>query len=335
VEVASVEPAGAVEPADEDGLSAGDCFQVDDGGEPLFMLPCGLVTHNCRLRLDVSELLKRGNGLFGSAEQTGSLGVVTINLARLGYLHAGDEEGLYEELDRLIDLAKTSLEIKRETVQGLIDSGFLPYTRRYLGTLRNHFSTIGVNGGNEMVRNFTHDEYDITDPRGHAMAVRLMEHVRARMVELQTETNHMYNIEASPGEGCCHRFAREDRKRYPDIIQAGPPDAPYYTNSTQLPVDYTTDPFKALAEQEDLQTMYTGGTVLHLYMGERIESPEVCKRLVRRCLENFREPYITITPTFSVCPKHGYIPGEHRFCPLCDAEVAAQRRAERDRAARP
>lgn len=281
----------------------------------------------CRLRLDLTELLKRGNGLFGSAEQTGSIGVVTINLPRLGYKHAGDEKGLYEELDRLMGLAKTSLELKRAKVQELIDSGFLPYTKRYLGTTRNHFSTIGVNGGNEMVRNFTHDHDDVTTPEGHALMVRVLEHMRGKMIEFQEETGHMYNLEATPGESTTRRFSHLDKERYPGILQSGRPGSPFYTNSTQLPVDYTDDPFKALDEQEDLQTMYTGGTVLHLYIGERIDSVEACKQLVRRSLENFREPYITITPTFSICPKHGYIAGEHRFCPLCDEEIAQAKRA--------
>jgi anaerobic ribonucleoside-triphosphate reductase len=280
----------------------------------------------CRLQLDLRELLKRGNGLFGSAEQTGSIGVVTINMARLGYKHKGDEEGLLAELDQLLSLARTSLELKRKEIQRLIDAGLFPYTRRYLGTLRNHFSTIGVNGMNEMVRNFTDDAHDITDPFGHQMALDVLDHVRARMVEFQEETGHMYNLEATPAEGTTYRFAREDLKRYPDILQAGTPEEPYYTNSSQLPVGYTTDPFKALAEQEDLQKKYTGGTVLHLYMGERISSSEACKQLVRRSLERFRLPYITITPTFSICPKHGYIAGEHEFCPICDEEIAKRKR---------
>ena len=280
----------------------------------------------CRLQLDLRELLKRGNGLFGSAEQTGSIGVVTINMARLGYKHKHDEEALLEELDYLLVLAKTSLELKRKEIQRLIDAGLFPYTKRYLGTLRNHFSTIGVNGMNEMVRNFCGDVYDITHPEGRAMVIRVLDHVREKMVEFQEETGHMYNLEATPAEGTTYRFAREDKKRYPDIIQAGTPAEPYYTNSSQLPVGYTTDPFQALGEQEELQKKYTGGTVLHLYMGERVSSSEACKQLVKRSLENFRLPYITVTPTFSICPKHGYIAGEHAYCPLCDEELAMAKR---------
>lgn len=281
----------------------------------------------CRLQLDLRELLKRGNGLFGSAEQTGSIGVVTMNMARLGFKHRGDEQALLDELDYLLVLAKTSLELKRKEIQRLIDSGLFPYTKRYLGTLRNHFSTIGVNGMNEMIRNYSNDAYDITVPEGREMAIRILDHVRRKMVEFQEETGHMYNLEATPAEGTTYRFAREDLKRYEGIIQAGTAEEPYYTNSSQLPVGYTTDPFQALAEQEELQKKYTGGTVLHLYMGERISSAEACKQLVRRSLENFRLPYITVTPTFSICPKHGYIVGEHAYCPICDEELAQAKRA--------
>jgi ribonucleoside-triphosphate reductase len=280
----------------------------------------------CRLQLDLRELLKRGNGLFGSAEQTGSVGVVTINCARLGYLYANDEIGLYERIDELLGHAKDSLEVKRKVIQRLIDQGLFPYTKRYLGTLRNHFSTIGVNGINEMIRNFTAGNDDITTAYGHAFAVRLLDHLRARIVAFQEETGHMYNLEAAPAEGTTYRFAKEDRKRWPDILQAGIPETPYYTNSSQLPVGFTDDPFEALTRQEELQTKYTGGTVLHLYMSERISSPEACKALVRRSLERFRLPYITVTPTFSICPRHGYLAGEHEFCPRCDEEKLAEKR---------
>lgn len=280
----------------------------------------------CRLQLDLTELLKRGNGLFGSAEQTGSLGVVTINCARLGHLHKGDEAGLMRRLDELLEIARTSLEIKRKVIQQLMDDGLFPYTKRYLGTLRNHFSTIGINGVNEMIRNFSDDAEDITTEAGHALAVRLLDHVRTRAVAFQEETGHMYNLEATPAEGTTYRFAREDRKRFPDIVQAGTEDHPYYTNSSQLPAGFTSDPFEALARQEDLQKKYTGGTVLHLYMGEQVSSAKACKKLVRRSLENFRLPYITVTPTFSICPKHGYIAGAHEFCPICDAERITEKR---------
>ena len=209
-----------------------------------------------------------------------------------------------------------------------MDQGLFPYTRRYLGTLRNHFSTIGVNGINEMIRNFTQDEEDITTEAGHAFAAKVLDFIRDKMVMFQEETGHMYNLEATPAEGTTYRFAKEDKKRFPKILQAGTPDHPYYTNSSQLPVSYTDDPFEALERQEDLQKKYTGGTVLHLYMNEAISSPELCRDIVRRALTRFRLPYITITPTFSVCPKHGYIPGNHEFCPKCDAELIAKKKLD-------
>lgn len=282
----------------------------------------------CRLQLDLRELLKRGNGLFGSAEQTGSLGVVTINCARLGYLFKGNKEGLYDRLDHLLELAKTSLEIKRKVIQRHIDQGLFPYTKRYLGSLRNHFSTIGVNGINECIRNFTQDAHDITDDWGHQFAIDLLDHIRMRMVQFQEETGHMYNLEATPAEGTTYRFAKEDRKRFPDILQAGTESNPYYTNSSQLPVGYTDDPFLALEMQDDLQRKYTGGTVLHLYMADAVSSSQACKELVRRTLMRFRLPYITVTPTFSICPKHGYISGRHDFCPICDAELIEAKKAK-------
>jgi ribonucleoside-triphosphate reductase len=279
----------------------------------------------CRLQLDLRELLKRGNGLFGSAEQTGSIGVVTINCARLGYLYAGDEAALMTRIDTLLELGKDSLEIKRLVIQKHIDNGLFPYTKRYLGTLRNHFSTLGVNGINEMIRNFTGDEHDLTTEWGHAFAVRLLDRIRAKMLAFQEETGHMYNLEATPAEGTTYRFAKEDRKRYPDILQAGTPEMPYYTNSSQLPVGFTEDPFEALEHQDDLQRKYTGGTVLHLYMTEPLSSADACRELVKRTLSRFSLPYITVTPTFSICPKHGYLPGKHEFCPKCD-EALLQRK---------
>lgn len=282
----------------------------------------------CRLQLDLRELLARGNGLFGSAEQTGSIGVVTINCARLGYLYKGDENALMARLEELMDLARSTLEIKRKIIQRHIDAGLFPYTKRYLGTLRNHFSTIGVNGVNEMVRNFTNDEHDITDSFGQAFANRFLEYIRNKMVVFQQETGSMYNLEATPAEGTTYRLAKEDQKRYPDIIQAGTKDAPYYTNSSQLPVGFTDDPFTALNLQEALQSKYTGGTVMHLYMGERISDAKTCRTLLKRILENYRIPYVTVTPTFSICPKHGYISGEHKFCPYCDEELIALKRQQ-------
>lgn len=282
----------------------------------------------CRLQLDLRELLKRGNGLFGSAEQTGSIGVVTINCARLGYVYKNDEAALFKNVDRLMELGKNSLEIKRKMIQRYMDGGLYPYTKRYLGTLRNHFSTIGVNGLNEMIQNFSDNAHDISDEWGRDFASRLLTHVRERLIAFQDETGNMYNLEATPAEGTTYRFAKEDRKRFPDIIQSGSDTAPYYTNSSQLPVGLTDDPFEALQLQDELQTQYTGGTVLHLYMNERISSSKSCSTLVRRVLEQFRLPYITITPTFSICPTHGYLSGEHEFCPDCDKEVLAKKQQD-------
>lgn len=282
----------------------------------------------CRLQLDLRELLKRGNGLFGSAEQTGSLGVVTVNCARLGHLYKGNEEALMKRLDELVILARNSLESKRKVIQRHIDSGLFPYTKRYLGTLRNHFATIGVNGINEMIRNFSGDTEDVTTAWGHEFACRFLDHVRERMVEFQEETGNLYNLEATPAEGTTYRFAKEDKKRFPGILQAGSEEKPYYTNSSQLPVGYTDDPFEALGLQEALQKKYTGGTVLHLYMSERISSTDACRQLVRRSLENFGLPYITITPTFSICPTHGYLDGEYEFCPRCDDELRQRKLKE-------
>ena len=271
----------------------------------------------CRLQLDLRELLARGNGLFGSAEQTGSIGVITFNCARLGYVYKGDEAGLFARVDELMNIARTSLEIKRKVIQRLIDNGLFPFTKRYLGTLRNHFST--------------NDEHNIADQWGQAFAEKFLDYIRARMVKIQEETGHMYNLEATPAESATYRFAREDKKRYKGIIQAGTEENPYYTNSSQLPVGFTDDPFEALDLQSNLQTKYTGGTVLHLYMGQRISSAKVCRDIVRKVLTNYRLPYVTITPTFSICPKHGYISGEHKYCPICDEEKKAEKRAAASR----
>jgi ribonucleoside-triphosphate reductase len=275
----------------------------------------------CRLQLNLDELLKRGNGLFGSAEMTGSIGVVTVNAARIGYIAKGNIEAFFSRLDHLMELAKISLEIKRKEIQKWIDRGLFPYTKRYLGTLRNHFSTIGINGLNEAIRNFTEDAHNVADAWGMEFAGDVLSFMREKLKSFQEETGNLYNLEATPAEGTTYRFAKEDRKRFPGILQAGTREAPYYTNSSQLPVEHTNDAFEALSLQDRLQTKYTGGTVLHLYMGERITSSEACKRLVRKALENFHLPYITITPTFSICPKHGYLSGEHDFCPKCDSEI--------------
>ncbi len=275
----------------------------------------------CRLQLDLKELRKRGGGLFGSAEMTGSIGVVTINLARIGYLYKGDKDGYFARLDHLMELAKMSLELKRKEVQKWIDRGLFPFTKRWLGKLNNHFSTIGLNGLNESIRNFTNDSDNITTEFGLNFAKEVLDHMREKLVIYQEETGNLYNLEATPAEGTTYRFAKEDKKRYPDILQAGTEEAPYYTNSSQLPVGYTNDVFEALKHQNELQTKYTGGTVFHCYMSERISTPEVCRDIVKKALTLFRVPYITITPTFSICPKHGYLAGEYDYCPKCDEEM--------------
>ena len=252
--------------------------------------------------------------------------MVTLNAARLGYICRGSERDLHSQLDRLMDLASESLELKRKVIQRHMDEGLFPYTKRYLGTLRNHFSTIGVNGVNECILNFSGGFEDISTPWGKDFALRLLDHMRERMTQYQEKTGHLYNLEASPAEGATHRFARTDRIKFPGIIHAGTETSPYYTNSSQLPVGYTDDPFEALTHQEELQRRYTGGTVLHLYMNEQVSDVRACRELLRRVLSRFRLPYITITPTFSICPKHGYLAGEHPFCPKCDNEILASKR---------
>ncbi|MFB2120514.1 ribonucleoside triphosphate reductase [Parapedobacter sp. 2B3] len=305
----------------------GSQYMLDEAGDrvenPEAYKPNAVRSMCCRLQLDLRELLKRGNGLFGSAEMTGSIGVVTINMARLGYRFKEDKEGLYRQLDHWLLLAKSTLEKKRKFIQELYDRGLYPYTKRYLPHFRNHFSTIGVNGMNEMIRNFSGDRYDIVSDEGVAFATAILEHIRMRMREFQESTGNLYNLEATPAEGTTYRFAKEDKKRFPDILQAGQGENIYYTNSSQLPVDYTEDPFEALLLQDNLQCKYTGGTVLHLYMSERLSSPDACRNFVRTVISHFKLPYITVTPVFSICPVHGYLSGEHEYCPQCDELILA------------
>ncbi len=265
----------------------------------------------CRLQMDMRELKQRGGGLFGSVEMTGSLGVVTINLPRTGYLAKTKEEFL-ERISKLMEMAKDSLEIKRKVIQANMDNGLLPYTRRYLKTFSNHFSTIGLCGMNEALKNFM--DTDITKEDGIKFSKEVLEFMRDKLADFQEETGHIYNLEATPAEGTSYRFARIDKKLYPEIITAGT-EEPYYTNSTQLPVGHTEDIFEAFEKQDELQSMYTGGTVLHGFMGEQISDIDACKDLVKKLAYNFKLPYFTITPTFSICPEHGYIPGEHETCP--------------------
>lgn len=299
----------------------GSQYRLDQAGnkvpDPEAYAPHAVRSMCCRLQLDLRELFKRGNGLFGSAEMTGSIGVVTINMARLGYRFKGHLEGLKKELKKLMQLAQSTLEKKRKFIQAMYAKGLFPYTQRYLPNFNNHFSTIGVNGMNEMIRNFTDDAYNIASAQGIQMAGDILDEMKRTLKHFQQETGNLYNLEATPAEGATYRFAKEDKKRYPAILQAGSGDNIYYTNSSQLPVNYTEDPFEVLRLQDALQCKYTGGTVLHFYVSERISSGEACKRLVRKVIENYSLPYITITPTFSVCSDHGYIDGEKPHCPQC------------------
>ncbi|MBP3224272.1 MAG: ribonucleoside triphosphate reductase [Campylobacter sp.] len=306
----------------------GSQYITDENGNkvenPKAYKPGAVRSMCCRLQLDLRELLKRGGGLFGSAEMTGSIGVVTINLARLGYLYKGDKEALYARLETLLQLAKSTLEKKRVFVKEMFERGLYPYTKRYLPGFNNHFSTIGINGANEMIRNFTDDKEDITTKFGREFALELIEYLRHKIRLFQENTGNLYNLEATPAEGTTYRFAKEDKKRYPDIIQAGFGENIYYTNSTQVPASFSDDPFAALDMQDELQSSYTGGTVLHLYMKERISSALACKKFIKNVISNYKLPYITISPVFSVCTKHGYIAGEHEYCPKCDAELMAE-----------
>ena len=270
----------------------------------------------CRLQLDKRELRKRGGGLFGSDEFTGSIGVVTINMPRIGYL-AETKREFYDKLDNLMDLAAESLVIKRKVINRLLEAGLFPYTKRYLSHLDNHFSTIGLVGMNECVLNFLGE--DITSPIGRAFSLEVLDHMRLRLADYQEETGDLYNLEATPAEGTSFRLAKHDKERYPEIISSGT-DEVYYTNSTQLPVDYSDDIFEALDFQEELQVKYTGGTVFHGFIGEAIENWKSCQNLVKTIASNYRIPYFTISPTFSICPVHGYLVGEHYTCDKCRDE---------------
>ena len=288
--------------------------------------PEDAVSMCCRLRLDTSELRKRGGGLFGSNPMTGSIGVVTVNLPRIGYLSRSESE-FKARLWRLIHLAKNSLEIKRKIIEDQTEKNLYPYAAHYLRDVKartgrywfNHFNTIGIVGMNEALINFM--GRDITTAEGQDFAQRMMEYMRGILVEIQEETGNFYNLEATPAEGTSYRLAMADKKMYPDIVTAGSEDAPYYTNSTQLPVGFTDDIFETLDLQDELQSGYTGGTVLHLYLGERIDDPEVCKSLIRKIFTNYKLPYVSITPTFSICNNHGYIAGEHFSCPDCGEQT--------------
>ena len=283
----------------------------------------------CRLRLDTSELRKRGGGLFGSNPLTGSIGVVTINLPRLAYISSSESE-FQTRLWQQMNIARNSLEIKRKVIEEQTERGLYPYSANFLSGIKqrtgyywhNHFSTIGLIGMNEACRNLLGSETDLTTPEGQEFAIRTLEYMRDVIKEFQEETGHFYNLEATPAEGTSYRLAQKDKRRYPNIITAGSKN-PYYTNSSQLPVGYTDDIFETLDLQDELQTLYTGGTVLHLYLGEEIKDTGAAKQLIRKVFTNYRLPYLSLTPTFSVCNNHGYLTGEHYTCPVCgeSAEV--------------
>ncbi|MDD3478662.1 MAG: ribonucleoside triphosphate reductase, partial [Candidatus Izemoplasmatales bacterium] len=277
----------------------------------------------CRLRLDTSELRKRGGGLFGSNPLTGSIGVVTVNLPRIAYLSSTESE-FYTRVWATIHTAKKSLEMKRRIIEQQTERGLYPYSGHYLKDIKlktgeywfNHFNTIGLIGMNEAVQNLFGQEYDLTTKFGQDFAQKTLSYMRDVIKDIQEETGHYYNLEATPAEGTSYRLAKHDKERYPDIITAGG-DVPYYTNSSQLPVGFTDDIFETLDLQDELQSMYTGGTVLHLYLGERLNDTKTAKAIIRRVFEKYKLPYISITPTFSVCNEHGYISGEHFQCPTC------------------
>jgi ribonucleoside-triphosphate reductase len=287
--------------------------------------PEDAVSMCCRLRLDTTELRKRGGGLFGSNPLTGSVGVFTINLPRIGYLSSSREE-FRARLWQLVQVGKTALEVKRKVIEKQTNNGLYPYSAHYLRNVKkrsgeywyNHFSTIGIIGMNEALLNFM--GAGIASPEGQVFAREIMEYLRHLLTQIQEETGHFYNLEATPAEGTSHRLAQLDKKRYPEMIAAGN-GTPYYTNSTQLPVGYSDDIFEVLALQDDLQSLYTGGTVLHLYLGESIEDIETCKKLIQTIFHRHKLPYISITPTFSICQDHGYIRGEHFHCPTCESET--------------
>jgi ribonucleoside-triphosphate reductase len=271
----------------------------------------------CRLQLDKRELRKRGGGLFGADEFTGSIGVVTINMPRIGYLSSSKED-FFSQLDHFMKIGRDSLEIKRKIITKLMDQGLFPYTLRYLRHWDNHFSTIGLIGMNEAVQNFMGK--DMRHPEAREFAMEVLRYMRERLMSFQEETGHLYNLEATPGEGTSYRLAKIDRKKFPRMVIPGG-ENPYFTNSTQLPVNATDDLFEALEMQKDIQKMYTGGTVFHSFIGEAISDIETCKKLVKKIASNYRIPYFTITPTFSVCLSHGYLKGEQFSCPNCGEEA--------------
>ena len=285
------------------------------------MEPSDVRSMCCRLRLDLRELRKKSGGFFGSGESTGSIGVVTINLPRIAYL-AKDEQDFYERLEKLMDIAARSLKIKRNVITKLLNEGLYPYTKRYLGSFNNHFSTIGLIGMNEVGLNAKWLRADLTHEKTQKFAKDVLNFMREKLSDYQEEYGDLYNLEATPAESTTYRFAKHDKAQYPDIITASEPDhTPYYTNSSHLPVDFTDDIFAALDIQDELQTLYTSGTVFHAFLGERLTDWKAAANLVRKIAENYKLPYYTMSPTYSVCQTHGYINGEVYKCPICDKET--------------
>ena len=287
------------------------------------MKPSDIRSMCCRLRLDLRELRKKSGGYFGSGESTGSIGVVTINMPRIAYLSANEDE-FFKRLDRMMDIAARSLKVKRDVITKLLNEGLYPYTKRYLGTFENHFSTIGLVGMNEVGLNAKWLRKDMTHRETIDFTIKVLNHMRDRLSDYQEQYGDLYNLEATPAESTSYRLAKHDKERYPDIITAGKPgDVPYYTNSSHLPVGYTCDIFEALDIQDEIQTLYTSGTVFHAFLGEKLPDWQAAAKLVRTIAENYKLPYYTISPTYSVCSTHGYLTGEHFKCPICgsDAEV--------------
>ncbi len=281
------------------------------------MEPSDVRSMCCRLRLDLRELRKKTGGFFGSGESTGSVGVVTINLPRIAYL-ASDEADFYRRLDRLMDVSARSLKIKRNVISRLLEEGLYPYTKRYLGKFDNHFSTIGLIGMNEAGLNAKWLRADLSHDKTQQFAKDVLNHMRARLSDYQEQYGDLYNLEATPAESTTYRLAKHDREKWPDIITAGHAgDKPYYTNSSHLPVDYTTDIFDALDIQDSLQTLYTSGTVFHAFLGEKLPDWRAAANLVRTIAENYKLPYYTMSPTYSICSEHGYLTGEQKVCPKC------------------
>ncbi len=285
------------------------------------MEPSDVRSMCCRLRLDLRELRKKSGGFFGSGESTGSVGVVTINMPRIAYL-AANKDDFYKRLNRLMDIAARSLKIKRGVISKLLDEGLYPYTKRYLGHFNNHFSTIGLIGMNEVGLNANWLRADMTSKETQEFTKEVLNHMRNRLTMYQEEYKDLYNLEATPAESTTYRLAKHDRKRWPDIKTAGKPgDVPYYTNSSHLPVDYTTDIFDALDIQDELQTLYTSGTVFHAFLGEKLPDWKAAAKLVKTIAENYKLPYYTMSPTYSICKNHGYLAGEQHTCPECGAKT--------------